>query len=161
MRLSDTVLLVHCTTFSLHCRCNPRGAAYFSRHTADLTFLILQTLYSKQTPSPPAADVVILILYILLSHSTKFFSYCRCDPPGFAHFLYSYSRCDFFDSADFLLTQDTLSFCYKSKQWHPAALTKSTNRRQMVKVITYVIPDYKIKLKIRLFQVMDKKYKEN
>ena len=27
----------------------------------------------------------------------------------------------------------------------------------MVKVITYVIPDYKIKLKIRLFQVMGKK----
>ena len=78
-----------------------------------MTFLILQTLYSNQTPSPPAADVVILILYILLSHCTKIFLYCRCDPPGIAHFLYSYCRCDFFDSADFLLTQHTLSFFYK------------------------------------------------
>ena len=78
-----------------------------------MTFLILQTLYSTQIPSPPAAYVVILILFILLSHCTKFFSYCRCDPPGIAHFLYSYCRCDFFDSADFLLTLHTLSFYYK------------------------------------------------
>ena len=111
MRLSDTV------HFTLHnlllvLQMNPPGAAYFSRHTADVTFLILQTLYSNQTPSPPAADVVILILYILLSHCIKFFSYCRCDPRGVAHFLYSYCRCDFFDSADFLLTQHTPSFYY-------------------------------------------------
>ena len=45
----------------------------------------------------------------------------------------------------------------KSKQWHPAALTKQINRRQMVKVLTYDIPDYKIKLKIRQLQVMGKK----
>ena len=101
---------LHCTTFSLYCRCNPPGAAYFSHHTANVTFLILQTLYSNQTPSPPAADVVILILYILLSHWAKFFSYCRCDPPGNVHILYSYCRCEFFDSADFLLTQHTSSF---------------------------------------------------
>ena len=34
---------------------------------------------------------------------------------------------------------------------------KKTNRRQMVKVLTYDIPDYKIKLKIRQLQVMGKK----
>ena len=34
-----------------------------------------------------------------------------------------------------------------------------TNRTQMVKVLTYDIPDHKIKLKIRQFQVMGKKIK--
>ena len=32
-----------------------------------------------------------------------------------------------------------------------------TNRREMVKVLTYNIPDYKIKLKIQQLQVMGKK----
>ena len=100
---------LHCTTFSLYCRCNPPGAAYFSSHIADVTFLTLQTLYSNQTLSPPAAKVVILILYIILSHCTKFLSYCRCDLPGTVHFLYSYFRCDIPDTADFLLTPHTLS----------------------------------------------------
>ena len=106
--------ILHCTTFSLYCRCNSPGAAYFSRHTADVTFLILQTLYSNQTHSCSRcghSDIVHL-----LSHCTKSFSYCRCDPPGIAHFLYSYCICDFFNSADFLFTQHTLSFYYKSKQ---------------------------------------------
>ena len=102
------VYTLHCRTFSLYWRCNPPGAAYFSRHTADVTILTLQTLYSKKTPSPPAAEVVILILYIL-SYCTKFLSYCRCDLLGTVHFLYSYFRCDIPDTADFLFTSHTLS----------------------------------------------------
>ena len=42
----------------------------------------------------------------------------------------------------------------KSMQWHPAALTEQTNRKKMVKVLTYNILDHKMKLKIWQFQVM-------
>ena len=34
--------------------------------------------------------------------------YCRCDPPATAHFLSWYSRCDILDTADYLLTPQTL-----------------------------------------------------
>ena len=77
---------LHCTTFSLYCRCNSPGM-----HTS---LVILQMLYSNQTPSYSRcghSDIVHL-----LSHCTKSFSYCRCDPPGIAHFLYSYCRCHTF-----------------------------------------------------------------
>ena len=50
-----------------------------------------------------------------LPYCTTFCSYCRCDPPGTEHFLYSYSRCDISDTADFLITQHTMSFCYRCK----------------------------------------------
>ena len=81
----------------------------FSSCTADVTFLILPTFSSNQTPSPPTAYVAVLILYTLSSHCTKFSPYCRCDPAGTTHFLYSYSRCDISDTAGFLLTPDTIS----------------------------------------------------
>ena len=35
---------------------------------------------------------------------------------------------------------------HQSKQLHPAALTKQTNRRQMVKILKYDNPDHKTKL---------------
>ena len=42
---------------------------------------------------------------------------------------------------------------YESKQGHPAAPTKQTNRRQMVKALKYDNPDHKTKLQTRHIQV--------
>ena len=77
----------------------------FSSCTADVTFLIFS---SNQTPSPPTAYVAILTLYTLFSHCTKFSPYCRWDPAGTTHFLYSYHRCDISDTVGFLLTPGTI-----------------------------------------------------
>ena len=66
-----------------------------------------------ETPSPPTADLEVVTLYTPFSHCTKFFSLCRCDLPGTAHFLYLYFRCDIPDTADFLLIPHTLSFYHR------------------------------------------------
>ena len=81
----------------------------FSSCTADVTFLILPTFSSSQTPSLPTAYVVVLTWYTLSTHCRKFSLYCRFDPAGTTHFLYSYCRCDISDTAGFLLTPDTIS----------------------------------------------------
>ena len=81
----------------------------FSSCTADVTFLILPTFSSSQTPSLPTTYVAVLTLYTLSSHCRKFSLYCRCDPAGTTHFLYSYRKCDVSDTAGFLLTPDTIS----------------------------------------------------
>ena len=101
----------HCTAFSLYCRCDPPGTAHFlySHCRCD----ILDTTDFLLTPSPPVTDVALLILYTLQLHCISFSSYCRSDPPGTAHFLYSYCRCDIPDTADFLLTPHTLSSYYQ------------------------------------------------
>ena len=92
-RTADATILVLCT---------------FSSCTADVRFLILPTFSSNQTPCPPTAYVAVLTLYILSSYRTKFSSYCRCDPAGTTHFLYSYRRCDISDTVGFLFTPDTI-----------------------------------------------------
>ena len=81
----------------------------FSSCTADVTFLILPTFSSSQTPSLPTTYVAVLTLYTLSSHCRKFSLYCRCDPAGTTHFLYSYRRCNVSDTAGILLTPDTIS----------------------------------------------------
>ena len=81
--------------------------------TTGVTFLIMKTLSSHHTLSPPITDVTLLTLYTLSTHCTAFSLYCRCDPPGTAHFLYLYCRCDIPDTADFLLTPHTLSSYYQ------------------------------------------------
>ena len=75
-----------------------------------VAFLIMKTFSSDHTPCRPAAAVTHLILYTLSSYCTAFSLYCRCDPPGTAHFLYSNCRCDILDTAGFLLTPHTISY---------------------------------------------------
>ena len=75
----------------------------------------MQTFFSHHIPCPPSAHVTLLILYTCSSHCTTFSLYCQCDPPGTAHFLYSYCSCDIHDTTDFLLTPHTLfSHCRRS-----------------------------------------------
>ena len=81
--------------------------------TTGVAFLIMKTISSHHIPCYPAAAVTHLILYTLSSHCTAFSLYCRCGPPGAAHFLYSYCKCDILDTADFLLTPHTLSSYYR------------------------------------------------
>ena len=79
-----------------YCRCSPSDSATllvlhtFSPRTASVTFLIMRTFSSDHTSCPSTADEALLILYTLSSHCTTFSSYCKYDPPGTAHFLYSH-----------------------------------------------------------------------
>ena len=101
----------HCTALCLQMR--PfHIPQFFSHCTADVTFLIMQTFSSHYTLSAPTADIAFLIVYKLSTHSTAFSLYCRFDPPGTAHFPFSYCQCDIPDTADFHLTPYTLlSYC--------------------------------------------------
>ena len=107
---ADFLLTLH--TLSSYCRCSSSDTAHshpqtaqpssptadatllvlhtFYPGTVNVTFLILQTFSSHHTPFPPTEGVALLTLYTLSSHSTTFSLYCRCDPPGTAHFLSSY-----------------------------------------------------------------------
>ena len=112
---SDTVYLLltlYCTTFSSH-RTN------FSWYRT-LSLCVLQMSHSSYYRLSPLITHPVFLLYMFPSYTvhflpycTTFSSYCRCDPPGTEHFLYSYSRCDISDTADFLVTPHTMSFCYR------------------------------------------------
>ena len=133
---ADFLLTPH--TLSSYCRCNiwyctlahhtaqPSSCTAnvtlqvlhtFSTRTADVTFPILQTFCSHHALSSPIADVALLMLHILSSHCTTFWLYCRCNPPGTAHFspctadvtfliLQTFSACTVHPL--FLLGSDTL-----------------------------------------------------
>ena len=95
----------------------------FSIGTTGVTFLIMKIFSSHHTPCHPAAVVTFLILYTLSTLCTAFSLYCRCDPPGTTHFIYSYCRCDIPDTADFLLTPHTFSFYQRCSRSDTVALS--------------------------------------
>ena len=99
----------HCTTLYLCCRCDHPGAAFFSPHTADVIFLILQTFSSHSRPCSTATDVGLLMLY---TYHTSQPSPCTIDVTLLVLHIFSpYCYCNFPDNAEFLLTPHTL-FCY-------------------------------------------------
>ena len=101
----------HCTAFCLQMR--PFHILHtFSHCTADVTFLIMQTFFSCHTLVASTDDIVFLIVYILSTHGTAFSLCCRFDPPGTAHFPFSYCQHDIPDTADFHLTPQTLSYYF-------------------------------------------------
>ena len=111
MRLSDTVhftlhnlLLVLqmqsswcCILLSSYCRCDIPDTAYFIIKPNTLSSCC-RCSHSDIVHSPLTLHKVLLIL--------------QMRPSWYCTLLYSYCRCDFFDSADFLLTQCTPSFYY-------------------------------------------------
>ena len=60
----------------------------FSLHTADVTFLILQTFSSHHTHCPPNADLALLMLYTFSSHCTAFCLHMRL-----SHIPHTFSHC--------------------------------------------------------------------